>query len=69
MQQRNLVLLPEPDLNNTNNMGLADTLSWLGARIDWGTPDVGGSGDNKSPEKRPYNSNSDDWGYLRVGGS
>ena len=36
-----LVLLPIPDREDTtNNMGLPDTLSWLGADVRWGTPTV-----------------------------
>ena len=55
-----LQLLPEPNLSNTDNMGLADTMSWIGARIQWGTPFVGGLG-SESPHG-PYNSNSKEWG-------
>ena len=64
-----LQLLPEPDLADTNNMGLADTLSWLGARIRWGTPKaaVGGVGEKESP-KGPYNSNSERWGSSKGWG-
>ena len=42
----NLVLLPDynthnaPDTTNTNNMGLNPDMSWLGAQIWWGTPEV-----------------------------
>ncbi len=32
-ERYDLVLLPEPDLNNTDNMGLTPDMSWLGARI------------------------------------
>ena len=32
-----LLPVPNPDLDN---MGLADTLSWLGANVRWGTPEV-----------------------------
>ena len=68
-----LKLLPEPDLADTNNMGLADTMSWLGARIRWGTPSVDSSlpsefSGNESPKHGPYNSNSDDWGVSKGWG-
>ena len=69
----NLVVLPKdlPDTSNTNNMGLLDTLSWLGARIRWGTPAVSGpiiseTEGNESPKKGPYNSETDGWGNLKV---
>ena len=60
----NLVLLPDPVLNNINNMGLAPDMSWLGAQIRWGTPQVSGpifsQGDgNESPDHGPYNSKAD----------
>ncbi len=67
----NLVLLPDPDPTNTNNMGLTPDMSWLGARILWGTPVVHGPGGNKSP-KGPYNRNygpnskSRGWGDLKL---
>ena len=59
-----LVLLPDynthnaPDPNDDNNMGLTPDMSWLGARIRWGTPQVNAppGADNKSPDKGPYNS-------------
>ncbi len=38
-QSYDLVLLPQPDTTQTN-MGLPDSLSWLGARLFWGTPEV-----------------------------
>ena len=69
-ERYDLQLLPVPDLSDANNMGLADTLSWLGARIRWGTPQVDsptislGSG-NESPKDGPYNSVSDKWGELQ----
>lgn len=47
-----LVLLPEPDTSKTN-MGLPNSLSWLGADVLWGTPVVSGRGDTKSP-RGPY---------------
>ena len=59
-ERYDLQLLPEPDLADTNNMGLDPAMSWLGAQIQWGTPDVGGIGISESPGG-PYNSNSDDW--------
>ena len=64
-----LQLLPEPDLNNTDNMGLVGTMSWLGARIQWGTPKaaVGGVGGKESPYG-PYNSRSEDWGASKGWG-
>jgi hypothetical protein len=56
-----LVLLPDPDPDNTNNMGLDPDMSWLGAQIQWGTPQVDGPelGDNESPTHGPYNSKAD----------
>ncbi|MYB76541.1 MAG: hypothetical protein F4X83_05490, partial [Chloroflexi bacterium] len=33
----NLVLLPDPDPDISSNMGLPDTMSWLGANVRWGT--------------------------------
>ena len=70
-ERYDLQLLPEPDLNTANNMGLDPHMSWLGARIRWGTPQVSGPvfslGDgNESPRKGPYNSNSENWGELRF---
>ncbi|MXY80913.1 MAG: hypothetical protein F4Y91_02255, partial [Gemmatimonadetes bacterium] len=47
-----LVLLPKPDTSRTN-MGLPNSLSWLGADVLWGTPVVSGRGDTKSP-RGPY---------------
>ena len=75
-ERYDLQLLPEPKLNNTDNMGLADTMSWLGARIRWGTPQVDGPALSEtpfipghiSPRKGPYNSNSYDWGVSRGWG-
>ena len=69
----NLVLLPDPDRTNTNNMGLTSDMSWLGAQIHWGTPFVASppSSGNKSP-KGPYNSRYDPssksrgWGDLKF---
>ena len=66
-----LVVLPDPDTTNTNNMGLDPAMSWLGARIRWGTPQVSGpifsEGDgNESPKRGPYNSETDGWGDLKV---
>ena len=67
----NLVLLPDPDRTNANNMGLTPDMSWLGAQILWGTPFVAGLGGNKSP-KGPYNSRYDTssesrgWGDLKL---
>ncbi len=76
-----LVLLPEglPDPNYKNNMGLTPSMSWLGAQIRWGTPQVDGPelGDNESPVHGPYNSKADcfslatippncGWGELRF---
>ena len=56
-ERYDLQLLPEPYLDYDNNMGLVDTLSWLGAQIRWGTP--GGIGGSDSPKNGPYNSASD----------
>ena len=69
----NLVLLPDPDPTNTNNMGLTSDMSWLGAQVHWGTPFVASppSSGNKSP-KGPYNSRHDPssksrgWGELNF---
>ena len=60
----NLVLLPDPD--NTNNMGLDPDMSWLGAQIRWGTPQVSGPGGNESPKRGPYNSETNGWGNLNF---
>ncbi len=75
-ERYDLQLLPEPDLNNTDNMGLDPAMSWLGARIRWGTPSVSSpfpSANNRepgnvSPKKGPYNSNSKDWGTSKGWG-
>ena len=66
-QRYDLQLLPEPDLNNTDNMGLADTLSWLGARIRWGTlkADVGGVGAKESPHG-PFNRTADCFSWETI---
>ena len=73
-----LQLLPEPDLANTNNMGLTPAMSWLGAQIRWGTPSVDSpigaeaGGGNESPERGPYNSHPESgsisrgWGNLAL---
>ena len=61
----NLVLLPDPDPDNTNNMGLDPDMSWLGVQIRWGTPTVDSPelskvrGGHKSPGNGPYNSEAD----------
>ena len=57
-----LVSLPDPDTSNTNNMGLALDMSWLGAQVRWGTPRVDSptGSDNEAPDG-PYNSNKDSW--------
>ena len=62
-----LVMLPEPALADTSNMGLDPDMSWLGARIRWGTPVVSGPG-SSSPEKGPYDSDSLDWGESKGWG-
>ena len=65
-----LVPLPlDIDTTNTNNMGLTPDMSWLGARIRWGTPQVSGpifslTDGNESPKRGPYNSETDSWGDL-----
>ena len=62
-----LVLLPEPKPSQAN-MGLPDTMSWLGANVRWGTPKVPSRGQlapcpgNKSPEG-PYHKG---WKELRF---
>ena len=68
----NLVLLPNPDTTNTNNMGLTPAMSWLGAQIRWGTVSVHGpriiglfTTDNESPYG-PYNSKTNSWGDLKL---
>ena len=38
-QSYNIVLLPDP-VNTLDNMGLSPEMSWLGANIIWGTPEV-----------------------------
>lgn len=40
-QSYDLVMLPNPDPLNTDNMGLSPEMSWLGAKIFFGTPAVG----------------------------
>ncbi len=73
-ERYDLQLLPEPDRSNNDNMGLADTLSWLGAKIRWGTPSVDGPretrpplGDgNQSPENGPFDSDDGSWGDLKF---
>ena len=54
----NLVMLPDPDPNNTNNMGLGPDSSWVGARIQWGSPRSSGPGGNESPYG-PYDRETD----------
>ena len=69
----NLVLLPDSiDRGNTDNMGLAPGMSWLGAQIRWGTPKVSSTflsvqaGGNESPKHGPYNSKKGSWGDLEL---
>ena len=66
----NLVLLPDPDPTNTNNMGLDPDMSWLGAQIRWGTPQVDGpvfaSGEGNESPHGPYNSEAGSWGNLKL---
>ena len=63
-----LELLPNPDPTNTNNMGLPDSLSWLGAQIRWGTPQVDGL--PKTEKKSPYGpyagKTKRGWGKLKL---
>ena len=56
-----LVLLPDSLRHTAINRGLPDSLSWLGADVLWGTPFVGGRGENKSPQG-PYHK-----GWERLG--
>ena len=70
-ERYNLVLLPNPNPTNTNNMGLDPDMSWLGAQIRWGTPQVDGpvfaSGKgNESPKHGPYNRETGGWGDLKL---
>ena len=66
LESYNLVLLPDPDSDNTNNMGLSDTMSWLGAQIRWGTPSVDGLGIKTSPTHGPYDSYTNSWKNLKF---
>ncbi len=43
-QSYDLVMLPQPDTTLTN-MGLPDSMSWLGADLFWGTPNVASPAD------------------------
>ena len=70
-ERYDLQLLPEPDRADNDNMGLGDTLSWLGAKIRWGTPSVSGPTfslreGNESPEEGPFNSDDGSWGNLKF---
>ncbi len=64
-QSYDLVLLPEPDTTNTNNMGLSSAMSWLGADVRWGTLEVTSPGStivdlyNSAPSGPFHNGN---WG-------
>ncbi len=60
-----LVLLPEPNPDNTNNMGLTASQSWLGADVLWGTPFVDGRGDNRSP-RGPYHKGWERLGFFQA---
>ncbi len=74
-ERYDLQYLPDPDLDNTtDNMGLSGTLSWLGAKIQWGTPVVESpflarlGGGNESPFG-PFNAtNSENWGPAQGWG-
>ena len=65
----NLVLLPEPVPDSTNNMGLTSNMSWLGSNVRWGDLEVSSpstiniSESNESPIG-PYH--KDDWEVLRF---
>ena len=70
-----LVVLPEPDPTNSSNMGLPDSMSWLGADVLWGTPFVKspdstipviGSKGNKSP-RGPYHEGWEELKFFRQG--
>ncbi len=69
-----LVHLPIPDTSNTDNAGLKPAMSWLGAKIRWGTPVVDSPiiaeifGGNLSPQDGPYDRYSDGWGNLKMFG-
>ena len=70
-----LVVLPEPDPTNANNMGLVDGMSWLGADVLWGTPSVDspdsdipviGQQGNESPQG-PYHKGWEELKFFRQG--
>ena len=70
-----LVVLPEPDPTNANNMGLTDSMSWLGADVLWGTPSVDspdsdipviGQQGNESPQG-PYHKGWEELKFFRQG--
>ena len=72
-QSYKLILLPEPDTTNTNNMGLSAEMSWLGADVRWGELKVDSPMDwtsvnafiqNKSPSGPFHKSN---WKKLEIG--
>ena len=64
-QSYDLILLPEPDTTNTNNMGLSPKMSWLGTRAHWGSLYVESPGSkyNESP-KGPFRNGS--WGNRKI---
>ena len=59
-----LVLLPEPDPNG-DNMGLSADQSWLGADVLWGTPQVGGRGNTRSP-RGPFHKGWEKLGFFQT---
>ena len=72
-QSYDLIMLPEPDTTNTNNMGLSAEMSWLGADVRWGELKVDSPMDwtsvnafiqNKSPSGPFHKSN---WKKLEIG--
>ena len=70
-----LMLLPEPDPADTNNMGIAGSMSWLGADVRWGStrvesPDSGipiiGPQGNVSP-RGPHHKGWEDLKFFTQG--
>ena len=69
-QPYDLVMLPNPDTTNTDNMGLSPEMSWLGANVRWGELRVSSPGTpianihNSSPVG-PFHRGS--WGKANKG--
>ncbi len=69
-QPYDLVMLPNPDTTNTDNMGLSPEMSWLGANVRWGELRVSSPG---TPIVNIHNSSPvgpfhrDSWGKANKG--